>query len=54
MLIADEVKVASKLLWNSKDDSVIGHCMTPEELSTLQDLYADHFTQQNHVPYFLE
>ena len=43
VLIADEVKVASKLLWNSKDNSVIGHytCMTQKELLTLQDLYAE-------------
>ena len=38
-LIADEVKVAAKLHWNSKDDSLVGHSMTPEELSTLHDLY---------------
>lgn len=38
-LIADEVKVAAKLHWNSRDDSLVGHSMTPLELSTLQDLY---------------
>ena len=38
-LIADEVKVAAKLHWNSRDDSVVGHSMTEQELSTLQDLY---------------
>ena len=27
-LIADEVKVAAKLHWNSRDDSIIGHSMT--------------------------
>ena len=36
-LIADEVKVAAKLHWNSCDDSVVGHSMTELELSTLQD-----------------
>ena len=41
MLIANEVKVVSKLPWNSNDDSVIGHYMIPEELSMLQDLYAE-------------
>ncbi len=39
VLIADEVKVAAKLHWNSRDDSLVGHSMTPQELSTLQDLY---------------
>ena len=38
-LIADEVKVAAKLHWNSRDDSLVGHSMTPLELSTLQDLH---------------
>ena len=38
-LIADEVKVAAKLHWNSRDDSIIGHSMTAEEMATLQDLY---------------
>lgn len=38
-LIVDEVKVAAKLHWNSCDDSLVGHSMTPLELSTLQDLY---------------
>ena len=41
MLIVNEVKVASKLPRNSNDDSVIGHYMTPEEQSMLQDLYAE-------------
>lgn len=39
VLIANEVKVAAKLHWNSHDDSLVGHSMTTNELSTLQDLY---------------
>ena len=35
-LIIDEVKVATKLLWNSRDNSLVGHSMT---MATLQDLY---------------
>lgn len=27
-LIADEVKVAAKLHWNSRDDSLVGHSLT--------------------------
>ncbi len=38
-LIVDEVKVAAKLHWNSRDDSLVGHSMTADEIATLQDLY---------------
>ena len=39
VLIADEVKVAAKLHWNSRDDNIVGTSMTPDEIATLQDLY---------------
>ena len=39
VLIFDEVKVAAKLHWNSKDDTIVGHSMTVEEMATLQDIY---------------
>ena len=38
-LIFDEVKVASKLQWNSRDNSLIGYAMTLDELASLQDVY---------------
>ena len=38
-LIADEVKVAAKLHWNSRDDNIAGISMTPDEMATLKDLY---------------
>lgn len=38
-MIADEVKVAAKLHWNSRDDSLVGHSMTADDMATLQDLY---------------
>ncbi len=38
-LIIDEVKVAAKPHWNSRNDSLVGQSMTPEEMATLQDLY---------------
>ena len=41
VLIADEVKVAAKLHWNSRDDNIVGTSMTPDEMATLQDLYMD-------------
>ena len=31
--------MAAKLHWNSRGDSLVGHSMTAEEMSTLQDLY---------------
>ena len=40
VLIADEVKVAAKLHWNSRDDSIVGHSMTPDEMATLCDLFS--------------
>ena len=41
VLIADEVKVAAKLHWNSRDDNIVGTSMTPDEMATLQDLYME-------------
>lgn len=38
-LIVDEVKVAAKLHWNSRDDSLVGHSMTADEMASLHDLY---------------
>ena len=34
------MKVAAKLHWNSRDDSIVGHSMTADEMATLRDLYA--------------
>ena len=38
-LIVDEVKVAAKMHWNSRDDSLVGHSLTADEMATLHDLY---------------
>ena len=38
-LIVDEVKVAAKLHWNSRNDSIVGHAMSYEELSSFHNLY---------------
>ena len=35
-----EVKVVSRLLWNSRSQEVIGLAMNPEDLSSLHDVYA--------------
>ena len=39
VLIFDEVKVAAKLHWNSRNDALVGHSMTAQVVSTLCDLY---------------
>ena len=38
-LIFDEVKVIAKVLYNSKNNALIGFAMSPDELSSLQDIY---------------
>lgn len=38
-LIFDEVKVIAKVLYNCKDNSLVGYSMTHEEMSSLQDIY---------------
>ena len=40
VLIFDEVKVISRLLWNSRSQEVIGLAMNPEDMSSLKDIYA--------------
>ena len=39
-LIFDEVKVVSRLLWNSRSQEIIGLAMNPEDMSSLHDVYA--------------
>ena len=38
-LIFDEVKVMAGILWNSRNNAIIGYAMTPEELHSLHDIY---------------
>ena len=40
VLIFDEVKVVSRLLWNSRSQEVIGIAMNHEDMSSLHDIYA--------------
>ena len=56
VLIADEVKVAAKLHWNSRDDTIVGHSMTAEELTTLSDLYTvlNHDTPTSKANYIIQ
>ena len=39
MIIIDEVKVAMRLQWNSKNDSLSGYSMTRDEMCSLRDVY---------------
>ena len=56
VLIADEVKVAAKLHWNSRDDSVVGHSMTADDMATLRDLYSvlNDDTQTSKADYIMQ
>ena len=50
VLIFDEVKVAMKISWNSRNEELVGLAMTSSEMQTLQDVYesidADNRTQK--------
>lgn len=39
VLIFDEVKVAMKVSWNSRNEELVGLAMTSAEMQTLQDVY---------------
>ena len=39
VIIFDEVKVAMKVSWNSRNEELVGIAMTSSELQTLQDVY---------------
>ena len=39
VLIFDEAKVISRLMWNSRSQNVIGLAMTAEEQASLHDIY---------------
>jgi len=38
-LIFDEVKVAWKLMWNSRNNRLMGLAMTPKDLASLNDIH---------------
>ena len=42
VLVFNEVKVISHLMWNSKSQKMIGLAMTPEEMSSLHDIFMSH------------
>ena len=57
VLIFDEVKVISRLMWNSRSQTLIGLSMRPEEMASLGDIYqmADNScaAQTSHILQFL-
>ena len=56
-IIFDEVKVISKLMWNSRSEKIVGFAMTSEEMHSLHDAYQilnqDGRNQTNYVLQFL-
>ena len=56
VLIFDEVKVISRLMWNSRSQKVIGLAMSPKEMSSLHDAYrlVDEATAGEHTSYILQ
>ena len=57
VLIFDEVKVISRLMWNSRSQKLIGLNMTRTEQSSLADIYrtmnGDHAQQTEYILQFL-
>ena len=58
VLIFDEAKVISRLLWNSRSQTIIGLAMTAEDQSSLHDIYQqfssdDKVKQTSYVLQFL-
>ena len=54
-LIFDEVKVVSCLLWNSRNQEIIGLAMNPDDVSSLHDVYASLGDEQpQQVSYMLQ
>ncbi|XP_044171448.1 uncharacterized protein LOC114975022 isoform X1 [Acropora millepora] len=41
VLICDEVKVAAKIQWNSRNNEFIGHSLTPDDMVSLHDIYEE-------------
>ena len=58
VLIFDEVKVVSGLMWNSRNQRIIGLAMTERDQASLQDVYQSispdqHVQQTTHMLQFL-
>lgn len=58
VLIFDEVKVISSLIWNSRSHHLVGLAMSPQQQASLQDIFnlfdpTLHVKQTNYVLQFL-
>ena len=42
VLVFDEVKVISRLMWNSRSQQMIGFAMQPEDMASLLDVYSTY------------
>ena len=58
MLVFDEVKVVSRLMWirNSRNQQIIGLAMSPDDMSSLHDIYMtyDEDTKTEQTSYVLQ
>ena len=56
VLVFDEVKVISRLMWNSRSKKMIGLAMTPEEMSSLHYVFMSYNedTKTAHTSYILQ
>lgn len=54
VLIFDEVKVVSSVLWNSRSQKIVGLAMTSEDQASLHDIYRilDGLRAHNRRPTF--
>lgn len=56
VLIFDEVKVICRLMWNSRNQKIIGLAMTNEDMASLQDIYklSDHDSRTRQTSYIMQ
>ena len=56
VLIFDEVKVISRLMWNSRSQKIIGLAMSPADMSSLHDVYelVDEDNAKKQTSYILQ
>ena len=56
VLIFDEVKVISRLMWNSRSQKIIGLAMSPDDMSSLHDAYqlVDEASASKQTSYILQ
>ena len=52
VLIFDEVRVVSRLMWNSRSQRVIGMAMTYEDMACLHDVYQTLDEKTQSTTYF--